>query len=245
MTRLFDGATIFSTCRNCRELMVVLDADEHTHPNCQPKPTKLESLATEYASAVHAGDDEAAELTAEEIHKLENAPPDLARYAVHYARIGWPCFPLRPVGTRCTGGDKCTPLCQCPKTPATRNGFKDATTDLAQIHRWWTTRYNVGLATGHLFDVIDIDPPAGVESLQKLLRDKRLPDIHGVAATANSGMHLFVKPTGRGNAAGIPPGVDYRGLGGYIVASPSTLGAPGRAYSWVTVPSPEIRGSDG
>lgn len=242
-TRLWDGlATVYSTCRRCRELMIVLDPDETVHPTCEPVLTKIESLATGWASAVAAGDDEAAQLTADEIETIETAPPQLARSATWYARWGWPVFPLRPVGTRCSGGDKCNPLCQCPKTPATRNGFKDATTSLEAVNQWWSKPYNIGLATGHRFDVIDVDPPAGAESFLKLLEDRRLPEIHGIAVTASGGMHCYIKPTGKGNSAGFMPGIDFRGLGGYVVAPPSTLGVPGRSWSWVTVPSPEIKG---
>lgn len=223
--------------------MVVLDADEHTHPTCEPRPTKLESLATGWASAVAAGDDEAARLTADEIETIETAPPQLARSALWYARWGWPVFPLRPVGTRCTSGDKCKPLCQCPKTPATKNGFKDATTDVAQIERWWTKPYNIGLATGHRFDVIDVDPPAGVESFLKLLQDKRLPEIHGIATTASGGIHLYVRPTGRGNYARVLglDGIDHRATGGYVVGAPSALGPRGRSWSWMVAPSPVLK----
>jgi hypothetical protein len=212
---IFDGlARVYSTCRACRELMVVFEVGETVHPCCEQKPTPIEHL-----------------------------PPQLHRAAVYYAKIGWPVFPLRPAGTSCRGGDKCKPLCQCPKTPATHNGFKDATTDVVVVDEFWSkaSNHNIGLATGHLFDVIDIDPRhGGVQSFLKLLEEKVIPDIHAVAATASGGMHLYVPPTGRGNHAAVRPGIDYRGLGGYCVAPPSTLGAPERSWSWMTVPSPRI-----
>jgi hypothetical protein len=46
--------------------------------------------------------------------------PSVSR-ALAYARRGWPVFPCR------LGG----------KAPATRHGFRDATTDAKQIRRWW------------------------------------------------------------------------------------------------------------
>jgi hypothetical protein len=241
---IFDGlVTVYSTCRRCNQLMQVIDADEYTHPTCEPKPTKIESLATGWLSTVLADDIEAERYTAQDLREAQRKPPELHRAATYYAKWGWPVFPLRPVGTKCTGGDKCKPLCQCPKAPATLNGFKDATTDLAMIDKWWFQPRNIGLATGHLFDAIDIDPRhGGVQSFLKLLQDKRFPDIHGIAVTASGGMHLYIKPTGKGNSAGWMPGVDHRGKGGYVVAPPSTLGPRGRSWSWMTVPSPMIKG---
>lgn len=243
---IFDGlATVYSTCRRCNTLMRVFEADETVHPTCEPKPTKLESLTIGYSKALEYGDDKTAELTAAEINKHLKTPPDLRRAAVWYAKWGWPVFPLRPVGTRCEGGDKCKPLCQCPKTPATRNGFKDARTDLKIVNRWWSQSpaCNIGLATGCLFDVIDVDPRhGGVMSLMKLLEQQLIPEVHGIAATASGGMHLYVKPVAiRTIATGVRPGIDYRGKGGYVCAPPSTLGAPGRSWSWLTVPSPQIK----
>lgn len=233
---IFDGnATIFSTCRDCRQIMTVID-DATVHPTCTPKPTKLETLTQGWLSTVLAGDTRAEELTAREIEDLETQPPQLHRTAVAYAKAGWPVFPLgvhskKPAIPKNKGG----------------NGLLDATTDYTRIDRWWKTHphHNIGLATGRCFDVIDIDPRSGgVQSFLKLLNTQRLPNIHGVAVTASGGMHLYVKPTRRGNHAGVRPGIDYRGLGGYVVAPPSTLGPRGRSWAWMTIPSPIIKGSE-
>jgi hypothetical protein len=77
--------------------------------------------------------------------ELNTEPLDWA--AILYARAKIPVFPLRP-GT---------------KVPATANGFKDATTDLRVVRSWWrdNPRYNIGLATGHKFDVLDVDIKGG------------------------------------------------------------------------------------
>jgi hypothetical protein len=242
---IFDGqCRLYSTCRRCGQLMTVLNVDATTHPNCEPKPTQLESLTQGWMSTVKAGDVEAENLTAAEIATIEGQPPQLARSAHWYGAWGWPVFKLRQVGTKCTGGAKCKPLCQCPKTPATKNGFKDATTVLADIDQTWKSRprANIGLATGHLFDVIDVDPRSGgVASFLDLLAHKRIPDVHGVVVTASGGFHLYIKPTGKGNSAGWMPGIDHRGVGGYVVAPPSTLGLLGRCWSWLIAPSPIIK----
>jgi len=65
--------------------------------------------------------------------------------ALHYAIAGHPVLPLRgkvPVGS------------------LVPHGCLDATTDIAQIEAWWDhgdRPWNVGIATGHTVDVLDID----------------------------------------------------------------------------------------
>jgi hypothetical protein len=224
--------------------MQVLHLHEPVHPTCQPEPTPDNALARGLLSTILAGDSEAEALTAAEYDGRK--PRQLAASALFYARMGWPVFPLRPVGTPCVGGDKCAVLCQCPKAPLEgSHGFKDATTRPEDVHRQWqrSPDHNVGLATGHLFDVVDIDvKDNGIASLHQLLDAGRLPDIHGIAVTASGGLHLYIKPTGSGNRAGWMPGVDHRGIGGYVVAPPSTLGPLGKSWMWLSLPSPEICG---
>ena len=151
-------------------------------------------------------------------------PPTLAAAALWYASLGWPVFPLRPGG----------------KQPATRNGFKDATIDPAQITRWWSAEpnRNIGLPTGVRFDVIDIDAPEGLETLRELSAHDRF--VHGWVDTAGGGVHLYVKPNGEPNSARWMPGVDYRGTSGYVVAPPSVR--PDGAWRWKHLPSPVITG---
>lgn len=62
------------------------------------------------------------------------------------------------------------PLQAGQKIPHARSrGCLDATTDVEQIERWWHARpdSNVGIATGHLLDVIDIDGRAGHQQLAR------------------------------------------------------------------------------
>jgi hypothetical protein len=157
---------------------------------------------------------------------IDAAPPRLLDAALYYASLGWPVFPLRPRDKR----------------PATRNGFKDATTDADRIRAWWQRHpdANIGLPTGHAFDVIDVDLPDGVPAFLSLLDTDT--DVHGRVSTSSGGVHLYVTPTGGGNLAGIVPGIDYRGAGGYVVAPPSTLGPRGRAWTWTHHPSPVLTG---
>ena len=241
--RLFYGlVTVYGTCRDCGQLMQVTDATRHTHPTCTDTPTRLESLLAGWLSCVLAGDDESAKLTAKEIDQIQPNPGAAARL---YTTWGWPVFPLWPQGHKIVDRRTGEITIASGKTPATKHGFKDATADTGRITRWWGKHptHNIGLPTGHRFDVIDIDPKnGGVDSFLKLLGDKALPDLHAVAVTASGGMHLYVRPTGKGNYAALRPGIDYRGRGGYVVAPPSTLGAPGRSYSWLVQPSPTIKG---
>jgi hypothetical protein len=180
------------------------------------------------------------------IEEIDSRPPPLAAAAVRYASFGWPVFPLK---AGCNFCRLCTPKNPCGKHPYISKrkggqGFKDATSDVDRIRAWWTRHptCNIGLATGHLFDVLDVDVPAGIPSFLKLVSDKRIPKAYGLVSTASGGLHVYMKPTGRGNFKGFEPGLDYRALGGYVVAPPSTLGPRWRSYSWLTVPSPNIKG---
>ncbi|WP_054953066.1 bifunctional DNA primase/polymerase [Flaviflexus massiliensis] len=133
-----------------------------------------------------------------------------------YAGHGHPVFP-------CVPGEK---------RPATAHGFKDATTDRAQIETWWThiPAANIGLPTGHQFDVIDIDDIAAFDQVIAFVRDGHIPKPIGLATTPR-GYHLYIPPTGLGNSTNVIPGVDYRGIGGYVLAAPSRL-TNGRNYRW-------------
>lgn len=146
------------------------------------------------------------------------APDALLKAAIWYASQAVPVFPIMP-------GEK---------RPATVHGFKEATTDLEIVKAAWTVRpdYNIGLPTGVLFDVIDVDGEDGVTSImygQSQWRDGLIG--HALTQRPHS-HHLYYKPTGRGNAAAIVPGVDFRGDGGYVLAPPS-IGASGNRYRWI------------
>jgi hypothetical protein len=228
---------LYTTCRDCGGTLHTTDGDT-VHPLCNPQPTRTEQLTHEWLQLIEANQEfelDCATILENRILELDNQPPRLQAAALTYASWGWPVFPLKPLS----------------KVPATRRGFKDATLHPDQIRAWWTRQpdSNIGLPTGHAFDVIDIDPPQGWHSLTQLLSEEDphtgrgdLPDAHGQVATASGGAHYYVKPIpGRGNTVHILPGIDYRGAGGYVVAPPSTLGQPGRQWSWTTHPSPQIK----
>ncbi|MBM3769404.1 MAG: bifunctional DNA primase/polymerase, partial [Acidobacteria bacterium] len=107
-------------------------------------------------------------------------------HALAYAARGWRVHPLRARD----------------KTPASKHGCKDATTDETQIRAWWAKfpNANIGLATGYEFFAIDIDP-AGMAWYEA----EQLPATHE-AVTGRGGRHvLYRMPTGYviGNSAGL------------------------------------------
>ena len=145
----------------------------------------------------------------------------MMEYALAYAARGWRVFPLIPRGK--------LPLIA---KDAGGRGCLDATTDEAQIRRWWdqSPAANIGLATGDFIFALDIDP---IHQGDLWLESVTLPEtIH--QHTGSGGTHyLFSGPVEIPNSAGrIAPGVDIRGAGGYIVAPPS-VHPNGRRYSWV------------
>jgi len=108
----------------------------------------------------------------------------------------------------------------------------DATTDLDVIRAWWTRtpNANVGLRTGLVFDVVDLDSEDAVDALEEA-RGGREP-LRGPLVATGKGFHYYVQLAGIGNRAGILPGVDYRGRGGYVVGPPSEH-PDGHRYRWV------------
>jgi putative DNA primase/helicase len=148
--------------------------------------------------------------------------------ALEYANRGWRVFPCVPEG----------------KTPLTRNGFKAATTDLGIIESWWdwTPHANIGLATGHIFDVLDVDGDAGVKALRKFWLERGIDYRHeGPVSLTGRGWHFLFAATGfRNGAALLGPDskLDFRGAGGYIIAAPSKHPL-GHHYQWDDARGPD------
>jgi Bifunctional DNA primase/polymerase, N-terminal len=172
--------------------------------------------------------------------------------ALGYAARGIPVYPVhwpRPTPGGATLACSCPrgPSCDRPaKHPLVRRGLHDATTSPAQLERWWSRwpAANLGLATGIIFDALDIDGPAGLAALHQLARtaDLRLPG--PLVATGGGGWHHWYAPTGLGNRP--PRGlahVDWRGIGGCVLAPPSRHISGGR-YRWLRdldrTPLPEV-----
>lgn len=141
---------------------------------------------------------------------------ELLNYAVHYAKSGYPVFPLHHLVKRygvlqCS----CKSAVTCPhsgKHPRTPNGFKDATTNINQIIDWWDkySNANIGLLTGAesgIF-VLDIDIKTDVavpyngeitlaemqEYYKSLMKEEFEPLPATLTARSGSGcQHLYFK----------------------------------------------------
>jgi bifunctional DNA primase/polymerase-like protein len=160
--------------------------------------------------------------------------------ALAYARHGIPVLPVHtpdPAG-RCSC-DRGT-SCESPgKHPRLRHGLTDASTDPRRIEMWWTRwpTANIGLRTGIEMDVADIDSAEGWHGLCHLLGGA-LPAGPRVR-TGSGGWHLWFHPLGFGNRVRLLPGLDWRGVGGYVVAPPSRH-VSGGDYRWVRRPGERL-----
>jgi bifunctional DNA primase/polymerase-like protein len=128
--------------------------------------------------------------------------------ALALARQGLPVFPCRCVDKR----------------PLTQNGFKDASSDLELVHRWWALwpRAYVGAPTGDKFVVIDLDLQH-VEALSWFeTNDARLP-LTRTHVTGSGGRHLLFKPNSKVGCttSKLGPHIDTRGFGGYVIWWPA------------------------
>jgi hypothetical protein len=168
----------------------------------------LEELEREIRLALDAGDHERVESLGKCLDELEVASRR----------------PATPVGAAlwyAKRGLRVFPLMVGLKTPYKRSALS-----------------NVGIATGHEVDVIDIDGPVGVESMVHELFSPgddgtwQGPPMLGVVCTPRpGGKHIYIAAVpGHGNRAHMLAGIDHRGLGGYVVAPPSYTEA-GR-YVW-------------
>jgi hypothetical protein len=144
-------------------------------------------------------------------------------------------LPSPAVRTSCSCRDPgCGQPAKHPLGSLVPHGLKDATTNRARVLAWWTQQpqANIGLATGRLFDVLDVDGPAGEHAIRQLAAAHGLASSGPLVRTGGGGWHFYLAPTGLGNVH--PRGleyVDWRGRGGYVVAPPSRH-ASGHPYQW-------------
>src|SRR5215831_2198048 len=149
--------------------------------------------------------------------------------ALEYAKRGVKVFPV--FGVTNDGCCRCKkPTCgsagKHPIGALAPNGFKDATTDPATIEAWWSSEpyANIGTPTETRL-VLDVDPRhGGDKTLDKLVRRHGALPLTPLVVTGTGGSHYhFAMPMPPlGNSAGkLGPGLDTRGVGGYVLLPPS------------------------
>jgi len=181
----------------------------------------------------------------------------LLKAALDYAGRGIPVFPCHHPANNWQHGRWSSLECSCQQLgclhpgehPLTQRWLEEATTDAARIERWWLRRpeANIGLATGVMFDVLDVAGTAG----QAYRFPQGITPAGPVARTGSGRSHYFVLPTGYGDVA--MPGqsrsgstsrshLHWHGRGGYVLAAPSRHSA-GAATRWIRgldLPLPEV-----
>jgi Bifunctional DNA primase/polymerase, N-terminal len=172
---------------------------------------------------------------------------DLGAAALACGAQGFRVLPLHyPTGA--DDGEAARVGCSCGhpscgsigKHPLTPYGLTDATSDPAQLAWWWRRwpNANIGLVTGQLADVLDVDGLAGRAALRRWAATHGLR-LDGPLARTGSGWHHYLAPTGSGNRAGLLEHIDWRGIGGYVVAPPSRH-ASGSHYRWLRPLTPDL-----
>lgn len=157
-----------------------------------------------------------------------------------YITLGWLVFPVHSVDAagQCTCG---TPNCSnAGKHPATPHGFKDATTDLAQVERWFRPRpvpFNIAVVTGKRsgLTAIDIDMgpgKVGAETWKELIKEHGEPKTL-MARTGSGGTHLFFTytPALKTGNNRLGQHVDVKNDGGCVIVAPSRHKSGG-VYAW-------------
>jgi hypothetical protein len=136
------------------------------------------------------------------------------RQALAYTQRGWPVFPCLP-------GEK---------IPATRHGYRDATTSQQQITDWFGRgfRWNLAIATGHPGpDVLDVDQhgPAGngFAALTRLHDAGLLDQASSWVRTPSGGLHAYFRGSDQRNGHLPAHHMDFRSHGGYVLAPPSQV----------------------
>ncbi len=102
-----------------------------------------------------------------------------------------------------------------------------------QLIKWYSKpNVNIGIITGKISNlvVIDIDPRHDGT-------DEAFTEIKTVkSATGGGGWHYYFQyQEGIQNSAGVKPGIDIRGDGGYVIAPPSIHNS-GKSYDWINNP---------
>jgi hypothetical protein len=152
---------------------------------------------------------------------MDGSTSDLVEAALGYAASGQPVFPVAPGR----------------KFPLTERGFLDASLDLDQVRQWWRAwpRANIGLPTGVVFDVVDVDHKAessGFDTMLRLQRGGLLEGWTQLVTTPSGGAHIYfpVDPNRPQQSwQDAKHAIDFRGAGGYVLGVPSQVVQPNGA----------------
>jgi hypothetical protein len=178
----------------------------------------------------------------------------MALAALRYAALGWPvCAGARPTGSRATGRACSCDRIGCPAPgahPLSPAWQLQATADPAVVGHWWTVlpRASVVLATGRVFDVLDVPARAGRAALARLrqagitpgpvalsAQDRALFFVASRAAQAEEdewwSCHLDCVP----EVIPAVTGLRWHCRDSYVLAPPSLL-SNGLAATWIIGP---------
>lgn len=133
-------------------------------------------------------------------------------HALDLAANGWAVLPL------------------AGKTPLTKHGHLDASTDLDVIASWWLRwpYANIGARVPEQLVVLDVDPRNGGD-FDALTPE---PTLTAWSGRGDGGCHLYyLRPPFALSSTRLPKGIDLKN-NGYMVMPPSIHPATGEPYTW-------------
>lgn len=154
---------------------------------------------------------------------------NLLTAALAYAREGWPVLIIWWIkGGKCACGNA---HCQNPgKHPITKNGVKDATTDLQVIRRWLRKYPSANIASPLVegLSVIDVDGDKGKASAERI----GLREFKTAKVITGRGYHKYAAVSLK-TKIGALAGLDIKsgGSNGYVILPPSRHHS-GTYYRW-------------
>lgn len=182
-----------------------------------------------WTAALNRGDQAQAALAELALNAIGEPPKtavSVAGAAVWYANRGLRVFPLQPGSKQPLRGS---------------HGVKDATDNQHELAEWFGAKmnprepWNLAVACGDPFDVLDIDGGTGAASFLGVLGDGAWLAVRAVCETPR-GLHLWVPAVaGAKNSKNEATGFDYRTTGGYVVVPPSHI--DGTLYRWLLPPA--------
>jgi hypothetical protein len=166
-----------------------------------------------------------------------------------YANLGFqvfPCYEVRGNICACSDKENCSHAGKHPKVPWTDP--VNCTNDYDTMVDWFSNKFHgsniaVNCSLSNIW-VIDIDTKngaGGMESYSSLIHEFDIPPETRQHITPSGGFHIFFKQDSDNlisTTAGAYPGIDIRGVGGYVLLPPSQ--AP--ANDWKKTHEPRVTG---